>query len=63
MSTAAQQKANKQNAQHSTGPRTAEGEQRSSLKPALCFGGSRSARTLGGAQAITSPFAPAGSRN
>ena len=31
MSTAAQQQANKQNAQHSTGPRTAEGKKRSSL--------------------------------
>ncbi len=39
MSTAAQQQANKQNAQHSTGPRTAEGKQRSSqnaLKHGLC---------------------------
>lgn len=31
MSTAAQQQANKENAQHSTGPRTDEGKQRSSL--------------------------------
>ena len=31
MSTAAQQQANKQNAQHSTGPRTAQGKQRSRL--------------------------------
>ena len=39
MSTAAQQQANKQNAKHSTGPRTAEGKQRSSqnaLKHGLC---------------------------
>ncbi len=39
MSTAAQQKANQENAQHSTGPRTAEGKQRSSqnaLKHGLC---------------------------
>ena len=39
MSTAAQQRANKENAQHSTGPRTAEGKQRSSrnsLKHGLC---------------------------
>ena len=39
MPTAAQQRANKENAQHSTGPRTAEGKQRSSqnaLKHGLC---------------------------
>ena len=39
MSTAAQKQANKENAQHSTGPRTAEGKQRSSrnaLKHGLC---------------------------
>ena len=39
MSTAAQQSANQQNAQHSTGPRTAEGKQRTSqnaLKHGLC---------------------------
>ena len=39
MSTAAQQQANKENAQHSTGPRTAEGKQRSSqnaIKHGLC---------------------------
>ena len=39
MATAAQQQANKENAQHSTGPRTAEGKQRSSqnaLKHGLC---------------------------
>jgi hypothetical protein len=39
MSTVAQQRANKQNAQHSTGPRTAAGKQRSSqnaLKHGLC---------------------------
>ena len=39
MSTAAQQRANQENAQHSTGPRTAEGKQRSSqnaLKHGLC---------------------------
>ncbi len=39
MSTAAQQQANQQNAKHSTGPRTAEGKQRSSqnaLKHGLC---------------------------
>ena len=39
MSTAAQQRANKENAQHSTGPRTDEGKQRSSqnaLKHGLC---------------------------
>ena len=39
MSTAAQQRANKENAKHSTGPRTAEGKQRSSqnaLKHGLC---------------------------
>ena len=39
MSTAVQQRANKENAQHSTGPRTAEGKQRSaqnSLKHGLC---------------------------
>ena len=39
MATAAQQRANKENAQHSTGPRTAEGKQRSSqnaLKHGLC---------------------------
>ena len=39
MSTAAQQRANKENAKHSTGPRTTEGKQRSSqnsLKHGLC---------------------------
>ena len=39
MSTAAQKQANKQNAKHSTGPRTADGKQRSSrnsLKHGLC---------------------------
>ena len=39
MATAAQQRANQENAQHSTGPRTAEGKQRSSqnaLKHGLC---------------------------
>ena len=39
MSTAAQQRANSENAKHSTGPRTAEGKQRSSqnaLKHGLC---------------------------
>ena len=39
MSTAAQQRANQQNAKHSTGPRTAEGKQRSSqnaIKHGLC---------------------------
>ena len=39
MATAAQQQANQQNAKHSTGPRTAEGKQRSSqnaLKHGLC---------------------------
>ena len=39
MSTAAQKQANKENAKHSTGPRTAEGKQHSSqnaLKHGLC---------------------------
>jgi len=39
MATAAQQRANQENAQHSTGPRTAEGKQRSSqnaIKHGLC---------------------------
>ena len=39
MATAAQQRANEENAQHSTGPRTAAGKQRSSqnaLKHGLC---------------------------
>ena len=41
MSTAAQQQANKENAQHSTGPRTAEGKQRSSQNAITEIGGDR----------------------